>query len=415
MDKQPNARSNPALQDAFPPGRDAALARLAGFLPRAGRAYAARRNHDLPGHRDVSRLSPYIRHRVLTEEEVLRAAVKRHGPDAAAKFIDEVFWRTYWKGWLEMRPSVWSDYCRGLDRALDRVAAEAGLRRLWEAACEGRTGIDGFDSWAQELTGTGYLHNHARMWFASIWVFTLRLPWELGADFFLRHLLDGDAASNTCSWRWVAGLHTPGKTYLARRENISAFTAGRFSPAGLAREAPPPASFVPASRVALPAGDVLNPGPGQGLLLTEEDLSPGWLFDAGLSPVATATLAVTAARSPLAVAELVGEFTTAVISDTVARHALHIGPVSQVFTTDDVVQWAIGERLSEVVLAHVPVGPVADATKGLATALTDHGIRLTRLVRPYDAAAWPHATLGFFRFRDAIPELIRHCLEAEAD
>jgi deoxyribodipyrimidine photo-lyase len=65
----------------------------------------------------------------------------------------------------------------------------------------------------QELVETGYLHNHARMWFASIWIFTLRLPWELGADFFLRHLLDGDAASNTLSWRWVAGLHTKGKHY----------------------------------------------------------------------------------------------------------------------------------------------------------------------------------------------------------
>ena len=61
------------------------------------------------------------------------------------------------------------------------------------------TGIEGFDDWARELVDTGYMHNHARMWFASIWIFTLRLPWALGADFFLRHLLDADAASNTLS------------------------------------------------------------------------------------------------------------------------------------------------------------------------------------------------------------------------
>ena len=98
----------------------------------------------------------------------------------------------------------------------------------------GATGIDCFDAWARELVATGYLHNHARMWFASIWIFTLRLPWELGADFFLRHLIDGDPASNTLSWRWVAGLQTAGKTYLATAENIARFTGGRFAPQGLA-------------------------------------------------------------------------------------------------------------------------------------------------------------------------------------
>jgi deoxyribodipyrimidine photo-lyase len=59
------------------------------------------------------------------------------------------------------------------------------------------------------------------MWFASIWIFTLRLPWPLGAAFFQAHLQDHDAASNTLSWRWVAGIQTPGKHYLARAENIA--------------------------------------------------------------------------------------------------------------------------------------------------------------------------------------------------
>jgi deoxyribodipyrimidine photo-lyase len=70
----------------------------------------------------------------------------------------------------------------------------------------GRTGIACFDQWTGELLETGYLHNHARVWFSSIWIFTLRLPWKLGADFFIRFLNDGDSASNTLSWRWVAGL-----------------------------------------------------------------------------------------------------------------------------------------------------------------------------------------------------------------
>ena len=93
---------------------------------------------------------------------------------------------------------------------------------------DGRTGIDCFDTWVEELRETNYLHNHSRMWFASIWIFTLGLPWQLGARFFMRHLLDGDASSNTLSWRWVAGMHTNKKPYLASKENIDKFTVNRF-------------------------------------------------------------------------------------------------------------------------------------------------------------------------------------------
>ncbi len=66
------------------------------------------------------------------------------------------------------------------------------------------------------------------MWFASIWIFTLGLPWQLGARFFMHHLFDGDAASNTLGWRWVAGVQTAGKHYLAHSSNISRYTDGRF-------------------------------------------------------------------------------------------------------------------------------------------------------------------------------------------
>jgi deoxyribodipyrimidine photo-lyase len=262
------------------------------------------------------------------------------------------------------------------------------------------------DAWAEELVETGYLHNHARMWFASIWIFTLQLPWELGADFFLRHLLDGDPAANTCSWRWVGGLQTPGKTYLARRDNIAAFTGGRFSPAGLAAQAAALPSGPQPPRVALPAGDALEPAPAQGLLLTEDDLSPAWLLDHGLAPVATATLQATAARSPLLVAPMVGDFTAALIADMAARDASRLGPVTSVAGTDDILHWARTAGLATVIAPHVPVGPAADATAGLALALAQSGIRLIRPLRPFDAAAWPQAGQGFFRFREAIPDLL---------
>jgi deoxyribodipyrimidine photo-lyase len=391
----------------FPPTRAAGLAALAAFVPRAGRDYAALRNLDLPGHPHVSRLSPYLRHRLVTEAEVLAAVLARHSAAEAGKFVGEVFWRTYWKGWLELRPAVWEDYRAGLRAALNRVQTEAGLRRAWEAACRGETGIDGFDGWARELAATGYLHNHARMWFASIWIFTLRLPWELGADFFLRHLLDGDPASNTLSWRWVAGLHTRGKTYLATAGNIARFTAGRARPSGLAAAAPPLEGPPPPPPGPAPAGDAWAPAPGAGLLLTEDDLAPEFLLDAGLAPAATAFLLGHRGRSPLAIAEPVAAFTEAAAADCARRLGPRLGPVAGPFDSPaDVATWARSAGLRRVVMPWAPAGPAAALAAGAARALAAEGIALSRALRPFDAAAWPQATHGFFRFREAIPGLL---------
>ncbi|MGR3382794.1 DNA photolyase [Thalassococcus profundi] len=389
--------------DIFPPNRTEALSRLQRFLPHAGRDYAAQRNYDRGAgqHTGVSTLSPYLRHRLLTEEEVLRAVLGRHSRSAAEKFVQEVFWRTYWKGWLEMRPAVWGGYRAGLDQAWDRVQTQSGLRAEWEAACLGRTGIDCFDVWARELAETGYLHNHTRMWFASIWVFTLRLPWELGADFFLRHLLDGDPASNTLSWRWVAGLQTRGKTYLARASNIRKYTEGRFDPKGLASEAPALDGPPHPPRMAPPAGDSFDPARPSVLLLHEDDLSPAWLFDRGLRPLATATLDATDGFSPLHPAPHLGAFKRGAFADVTQRWSDRLGPVTEgLRTPEDIGTWARDAGAEQIVTVYAPVGPTADILNRI------DALPLRRLLRPFDAEAWPYATAGFFKFKDKIPTLL---------
>jgi deoxyribodipyrimidine photo-lyase len=393
------------MRDTHPPTREEALRRLAGFLPHAGRDYAARRNYDLPGHPHVSVLSPYLRHRLVTEDEVLTAVLGRFSLSTAEKFVQEVYWRTYWKGWLEMRPSVWTAYRAGVLRGLDRVAVEAGLRADWEAACKGETGIDAFDHWARELVETGYLHNHARMWFASIWCFTLRLPWELGADFFLRHLLDGDPASNTLGWRWVAGLQTPGKTYLARAANISKYTEGRFRPEHqLAAHAAPVDGPPNPPRGEPPVSGSWAPGRRTGLLLTEDDLAPGFLFEAGLAPEGTGVLLGDDARSPLAIAEHVARFTEGAVTDTLSRFGARLGPVAGPWRGDDAIaaaaDWAQG--FEQIVLPYPPTGPAAERVDRLAARID---VPVIRVLRASDARAWPHATHGFFRFKDRIPKL----------
>lgn len=384
------------------PSQDAALAQLHAFVPHAGYDYATQRNFDRPDHANVSLLSPYLRHRIITEEDVLRAVLAQHSPKAAEKFIQEVFWRTYWKGWLEMRPSVWTAYTADLHAALNRIQTESGLRADWEAACKGETGIVCFDHWANELAATGYLHNHARMWFASIWMFTLRLPWVLGADFFMRHLLDGDPASNTLSWRWVGGLQTQGKTYLATADNIAKYTDGRFRPTGLATHAVPLDGPPPPAPERLMAGNQIKRTATTGLLLTEEDLSIDWILEQ-VTPVATATLTCTAGRSPLKVAPHVNGFVAGAMADTTARHGAALGPVTQV---DDVIAWAQTHDITQIVTAWTPAGPTADTLRRLTPELDAAGITLSQQMRPYDHAAWPHATKGYFKFKDQIPALL---------
>jgi len=397
----------------FEPTRAAGLAALADFIPKAGSSYAARRNYDLgdAGHPHVSRLSPWIRHRLVGEDEVLRAVLGRFALSSAEKFVQEVYWRTYWKGWLEMRPAVWQQYRDGVTAARNRLATEGGLRRDWEAACRGETGIDCFDHWARELAGTGYLHNHARMWFASIWTFTLRLPWELGADFFLRHLLDGDPASNTLGWRWVAGIQTPGKTYLARPDNIARYTEGRFDPRGqLATRADPVDSPPAPPRMAPPTGDQPDPALPTGWLLTEDDLLAGFPdLPAEGAALPLCLMSCADARSPLAVAPRVQSFTDRAMRDSADRHAGRFAAPTKTDGADSVAQvraWAAAQGLRQIVTPHAPTGPAADRLAEVDAAVAGDGIALCRVLRPCDARAWPYATHGFFRFKDSIPALV---------
>ena len=393
----------------FDPTRTAALERLNAFLPKAGRDYAAKRNYDLPGHPHVSLLSPYVRHRAITEGEVIDATLSRFAPSTAEKFIQEVYWRTYWKGWLERRPEVWDRYQRDLDDAVAALEKDRRLRKDWEAACNGETGIDCFDYWANQLVDTGYMHNHARMWFASIWIFTLELPWELGADFFLRHLLDGDPASNTLGWRWVAGLQTRGRVYVAKADNISRYTERRFNPAGLARDPQPleDAPFDPAGPV--PISDPATAGKATAVLLHWEDLSPTAIMR--MDHRAAAVLKPFNHGTPLEPHERVTAFREALTDDAAVRYGMADAPR---LLSSDLANWADRNGIEQIVTAHAPTGPIAEELASAERDLAAKGITLCRQVRAYDASAWPFADKGFFKFKEKIPRLLKERAGATA-
>ena len=224
----------------FEASRAKALNQLNNFVENNLREYSKLRNFDFgPENRtNISCLSPYITHGIINEQEVIQKALSKFSFSKNEKFIQEVLWRTYWKGWLELRPNVWTDYLA----ELNQIKNEFRDNKDYIAAIEGKTKVDCFNEWVKELKENNYLHNHTRMWFASIWIFTLELPWQLGAEFFMQHLYDGDAASNTLGWRWVAGVQTQGKHYLASEWNIKKFTNNRFQNIKLNENAPPKVS-----------------------------------------------------------------------------------------------------------------------------------------------------------------------------
>ena len=221
----------------FDSSRANAVNKLNDFVEKNLSEYSKLRNFDFgPEKRsNISCLSPYITHGIINEKEVIQKALNKFTFSKNEKFIQEILWRTYWKGWLELRPKVWTDYLA----ELNQIKNEFKNNQDYLSAVDGKTNINCFNEWVKELKEKNYLHNHTRMWFASIWIFTLELPWQLGAEFFMQHLYDGDAASNTLGWRWVAGVQTQGKHYLASEWNIKKFTNNRFQNIKLNENAPP--------------------------------------------------------------------------------------------------------------------------------------------------------------------------------
>ena len=401
----------------FTATRAAAQARLAEFLPAAGR-YAAERNFVRPGHAEVARLSPWLQKRLLLESEVVAAALGQWTFPAVEKFVQEVYWRTYWKGWLEQRPAAWGRWVEAVPRLRDGLRGERA--NACAAACAGRTGIAGFDDWAHELVATGYLHNHARMWFASIWIFTLRLPWELGAAFFYEHLLDGDAASNTLSWRWVAGLQTAGKTYVARADNIARYTEGRCAPAaGQLAGAAFAITEEPLPKAAMWVEDGLwtasaSAGRGSaavervGLWLHAEDLAVETGELAGEKFAAVNAAWPTGIAACAGWSERVAAWTRAALDEGATRAGERFGAEVTQGATDDLavelVAWAQEKKLRRVVAYRPFVGPWLDEGLAVAQALAAAGVALTWRRRAWDAELFPHAGRGYFPFWEKVKE-----------
>lgn len=377
------------------------------FLPHAGRDYASTRNYDYGVNRrdNVSMLSPWVRLRMLPEWTILGEILKQHSASAASKFIDEVCWRTYWKGWLQLRPFVWDDYMKELAETAHTHADDD----VYLSTLKGDNGIECLDTWTCELIETGYLHNHARMWYASIWIHTLRLPWALGADFFIKHLLDGDAASNTLSWRWVAGLHTPGKSYLASAANIEKYTISRLSVnTPLATDPVEHPDFKGHPTTTDLKTKAAFPTEGRiGVIVHEEDLSAHDWLAVKCQSIGIAGLFPKTTYESSGISEKVINFREASMRSALAKNG-------RVFlSVDQVVRWARELKLDSVVMPEPPVGLWNTVLPQLKAELKAVGVEICLARHWWDAHFYPHAKAGFFRFKKAIPSALDQISQPE--
>ncbi|TKB58621.1 FAD-binding domain-containing protein [Ferrimonas aestuarii] len=382
---------------AWPPCRTDALQRLQAFVPKSGRSYAALRNY-VPEYQQlqsnesvkpspVSRLSPYLRHRILLEHEVALAVLNAHGPSQGQKFLQELLWRSYWKGYLQQRPQIWRDYLTGCEHAQRGLNLEQG--ELYRRAVQAQTGLTCFDAWASELIQSGYLHNHARMWFASIWIFTLRLPWQLGAQFFLDHLLDGCPASNTLSWRWVAGLHTQGKHYVARADNIAKYTDGRFAPYGELNEraqALPLDKAYQSEPVTFALSEPVSGGKDNEalLLVTEDDL---YLQEFPL-PWHQIGEVVLVRSDWSRLSAPVAEFKASAFEGGATHLSRQLGRPVEVIDANQLTQKIIATGSNRVIHCQQGVGPALDGVGAPLSQLQQHGVEIIGQWRDWDRVLW---------------------------
>ena len=370
----------------FEISREGALKQLDTFINSELTNYSFKRNFDL-GPKDksnVSCLSPYISHRLITEYEVTKTVLAKFPYQKVEKYIQEIFWRVYWKGWLELRPQVWTDFIEDLK----------GLKEddNYKKAINGETQIECFNDWVKELKENNYLHNHTRMWFASIWIFTLNLPWQKGAEFFMKHLFDGDAASNTLSWRWVAGLQTKGKHYVAQSWNISKFTNNKYKNIKLNENALP---VIDKREYKLnPLNFITEDNSNENLLLFENELN---LENKNLKKYKNIYLVLLSNDSRrIKLGQKVLDYKSEIINDQKKRF-------EDLQIIDEVKLQTLADEINSFDVVHPCIG---ENFSFLNSIRKKRNLKLNFILGEEDKFSWQFSNKGFFNFKNNIPKIL---------
>lgn len=206
----------------WPAGEWAAHRRLETFLDAGLSGYKAWR--DVPGVEGTSGLSPYLAAGVVSIRQCLSAALERTGGrlesgDAGAdQWVSELAWREFYRHVLAGYPRVCMG--RAFKAATDRIAWRDDTRGL-EAWKNGMTGVPIVDAGMRQLAATGWMHNRVRMITAMFLTKDLFIDWREGERHFMRHLIDGDLASNNGGWQWSASTGTDAAPYFRMFNPVS--------------------------------------------------------------------------------------------------------------------------------------------------------------------------------------------------
>ena len=350
--------------------------------------YSSKRNFDLgPPHTNVSTLSPYIGRRLISETDILNIAFQKFKLIKIEKFVQEIFWRTYWRGWLELHPIIWNEYEK---KIRDEEPTE-------------KTGIKCFDHWTQELIETGYLHNHARMWYASIWIFTLNKNWIDGALFFQKYLLDWCPAVNTLSWRWVAGLQTIGKNYIARADNIYKFTNCKYNPVNQLNETAPPLESQSSLNQQIIDKEFekisLNDLDNIGLIINKNDFT----LDSLLKKNIDFKTCLFKSDNPLInQSELIKNFDKNLYEEILNNNK----QISCSENDEELIEWILKFKIKNLIIPYEPQGKCLLNKKNILNKFTNKNVNVFFYLREWDRLAFPFAKKGFFPFKNKIPELL---------
>tara|TARA_Y100000992_G_scaffold154886_1_gene103455 strand:+ start:2179 stop:3315 length:1137 start_codon:yes stop_codon:yes gene_type:complete len=370
----------------FETSRSSALNKLNSFIENDILNYNSKRNFDfgIKNRNNVSCLSPYITHRLITEYEAVKKVLLKHPFQKVDKFIQEIFWRIYWKGWLELRPKVWSDFTGDLK----------GINEddNYKKAINGETQIKCFNDWVEELKENNYLHNHTRMWFASIWIFTLNLPWQKGAEFFIKNLLDGDAASNTLSWRWVAGLQTKGKHYVAQSWNINKFTNNKYQDVKLNEKVSPLADVRDYKMTPLSLN--FEDNSNENLIVFENELN---LENRKLKDYKNIYLILLSNDvRKIKLEKRVFEFKLKMINDQKKRF-------NQIQIYDETKFQTLIEKVKYFDVIYPCIGENYSYLNNIEKT---RNLKLNFILRDEDRFSWQFSSKGFFNFKNNIPKII---------
>lgn len=238
-------------------------------------AYAKTRNY-LNGA--VTYLSPYLSRGLISTKQVLdRLVAKGHSIHQMEVLVKELAWRDYFQ-----RVGQHKD----LDSNIKQRQGKLNNYQIPTAVVAAKTGIEAIDAAILGLYQNGYMHNHLRMYLASVTCNVAQSHWKMPAQWLYYHLLDGDFASNICSWQWVAGANSS-KLYFANQENINTFTQSKQRNTFLdcSYEDLPdlnvPAALIPLQNIdyqtVLPPTDVLQINPNlPTLVYNYYNLDPNW-------------------------------------------------------------------------------------------------------------------------------------------